>query len=54
VLLLAVGGLSYEETAAVLRIPLGTVRSRYSRARTQLMAILGDAAETDVAGGTRS
>ena len=54
VLLLAVGGLSYEEAAAVLRIPLGTVRSRYSRARTQLMGILGGAAETDVAGGTRS
>ena len=54
VLLLGIAGLSYEETADLLHIPLGTVRSRYSRARTQLMATLGDAAETDVAGGTRS
>lgn len=53
VLLLAVGGLSYEEAAAVLRIPLGTVRSRYRRARARLMVILGEAAGTDVAGGTR-
>lgn len=41
VLLLAVGELSYEETAVALRIPIGTVRSRYSRARTQLAEQLG-------------
>ncbi|MFZ2056187.1 MAG: RNA polymerase sigma factor [Acidimicrobiales bacterium] len=54
VLLLGVADLSYEETAVVLHVPLGTVRSRYSRARTQLMATLEEAADVDVAGGGRS
>jgi len=34
--LLAWGELSYEETAAALRIPVGTVRSRLFRARSRL------------------
>ena len=35
-LLLALGQLTYEEVASVLRIPIGTVRSRIHRARTHL------------------
>jgi RNA polymerase sigma factor (sigma-70 family) len=50
-LLIAVGGLTYEETAAVLSVPIGTVRSRYSRARQQLTARLSDPAEPDLRGG---
>ena len=35
-LLIAIDDLSYEQVAAVLRVPVGTVRSRVSRARTAL------------------
>jgi RNA polymerase sigma-70 factor (ECF subfamily) len=41
-LLVAWGDLSYEETATALGIPLGTVRSRISRARSKLRRTLGD------------
>jgi RNA polymerase sigma factor (sigma-70 family) len=42
VLLLVAGpGLSYEEVARALRIPVGTVRSRVSRGRAQLRELLG-------------
>jgi RNA polymerase sigma-70 factor (ECF subfamily) len=33
-------GLSYEETACALNLPIGTVRSRYFRARRQLRGLL--------------
>jgi RNA polymerase sigma factor (sigma-70 family) len=45
-LLVAWGGLSYEQTATALGIPAGTVRSRISRARADLRRKLGDLAPT--------
>jgi len=42
ILLIGVEELSYEEAAAVLNIPLGTVMSRLSRARTKLRQLLQD------------
>jgi len=41
-LLVAWGDLSYDETATALGIPIGTVRSRMSRARSSLRRSLGD------------
>jgi RNA polymerase sigma-70 factor (ECF subfamily) len=38
--------LSYEEAATVLRIPVGTVRSRLSRARSKLQTSLTNTAHT--------
>jgi RNA polymerase sigma factor (sigma-70 family) len=42
-LLLAWGGLSYEEIAEALGVPVGTVRSRLHRARGKVREVLGDA-----------
>ncbi|MEU8323799.1 sigma factor-like helix-turn-helix DNA-binding protein [Nonomuraea sp. NPDC048881] len=41
VLLIAYGGLRYDEVAAALSIASGTVASRLSRARTKLREVLG-------------
>ncbi|PZG12264.1 RNA polymerase sigma factor [Nonomuraea aridisoli] len=41
-LLVAVAGLSYEEVAESLDIPVGTVGSRLNRARRRVKAVLGD------------
>ncbi len=42
--LVAWRGLSYDEAASRLRLPIGTVRSRTSRARAALTRILTDGA----------
>ena len=41
-LLVALGDLSYEEAAVALGVPVGTVRSRLSRARGKLRQALGE------------
>lgn len=40
IILREIQGLSYEEVAQVLRLPVGTVRSRLNRARAQLRSFL--------------
>lgn len=39
-ILVAVGGFSYDEAAEILQVPTGTVKSRVCRARSSLLAIL--------------
>jgi RNA polymerase sigma-70 factor (ECF subfamily) len=39
-ILVGAGGLSYEEVAAIMGCPVGTVKSRVRRARDELQAIL--------------
>ena len=47
-LLVAIEGLRYEEAAAILKLPLGTVRSRLSRARQALREALQEPAPAAV------
>ncbi|TNY36347.1 RNA polymerase sigma factor [Thermomonospora catenispora] len=47
-LLVAWGGLSYEETAQALGVRIGTVRSRISRARSRMRRELGGADPTSL------
>jgi RNA polymerase sigma-70 factor (ECF subfamily) len=47
ILLVGLEGMAYDEVAAVLEIPVGTVRSRLSRGRDQLRLLMGMEAKNE-------
>ena len=49
ILLIGLEGLSYEQAAAVLRVSVGTMRSRLTRARNNLRRAMGVAGDTRMA-----
>lgn len=51
IILVAVSGLSYEEASEALAIPVGTIRSRLSRAREGLRTLMSSPAGAGSAGG---
>ena len=54
ILLVGLEGMSYEDAAAVLTVPIGTIRSRLSRGRDALRKLLGMEIDAGSAGSVRN
>jgi RNA polymerase sigma-70 factor, ECF subfamily len=52
ILLIGLEGTSYEEAATILDVPIGTIRSRLSRGRESLRALMDRRDGTEAASGT--